>query len=83
MGKLIIKNNGYTTEIVNGIPFSAITAETNTNYLGFNPFTNILESLNPSGQTTIYDKMVKNMKFYRQPNGGIYKNKVWNKREYK
>ena len=55
MGKLIIKNNGYTTEIVNGVPFSAITAETNTNYLGFNPFTNILESLNPSGQTTIYD----------------------------
>ncbi len=34
-------------------------------------------------QTTIYDKMVKNMKFYRQPDGGIYKNKVWNKREYK
>jgi hypothetical protein len=31
----------------------------------------------------IYDKMVENMKFYRQPDGGIYKNKVWSKREYK
>jgi hypothetical protein len=34
-------------------------------------------------ETTIYDKMVKNMHFYRQPDGGIYKNKVWHKREYK
>lgn len=31
----------------------------------------------------IYDKMVENMKFYRQPDGGIYKNKVWSKRDYK
>jgi hypothetical protein len=31
----------------------------------------------------IYDKMVENVKFYRQPDGGIYKNKVWSKREYK
>lgn len=31
----------------------------------------------------IYDKMVDNMKFYRQPDGGIYKNKVWSRREYK
>jgi hypothetical protein len=34
-------------------------------------------------ETTIYDKMVSNMKFYRQPDGGIYKNKIWHKREYK
>ncbi len=31
----------------------------------------------------IYDKMVENMKFYRQPDGGVYKNKVWSRREYK
>ena len=31
----------------------------------------------------MYDKMVDNMKFYRQPDGGIYKNKVWSRREYK
>jgi hypothetical protein len=30
----------------------------------------------------IYDKMVKNMEFYRQPDGGIYKNKVWSRRKY-
>ena len=54
MGSIILKNNGYTTKIVNGIPFSAITEEPNTNYLGFDPITNNLESLNPSGQTTSY-----------------------------
>lgn len=31
----------------------------------------------------MYDKMVENMKFYRKPDGGIYKNKVWSRREYK
>jgi hypothetical protein len=31
----------------------------------------------------IYDKMMNNMKFYRQPDGGIYKNHVWTRREYK
>lgn len=31
----------------------------------------------------IYDKMIDNIKFYRQPDGGIYKNKVWSRREYK
>jgi hypothetical protein len=31
----------------------------------------------------IYNKMVDNMKFYRQPDGGIYKNKIWSKREYR
>ena len=39
-----------------------------------------VETLN---QNEIYDKMVNNMKFYRQPDGGIYKNKVWSRREYK
>jgi hypothetical protein len=34
-------------------------------------------------QQEIYDKMVENMKFYRQPDGGVYKNKVWSRREYK
>jgi hypothetical protein len=34
-------------------------------------------------QNQIYDKMMNNMKFYRQPDGGIYKNKVWSRREYK
>lgn len=34
-------------------------------------------------QKEIYDKMIENMKFYRQPDGGIYKNHVWTRREYK
>lgn len=33
--------------------------------------------------TEIYDKMMKNANFYRQPDGGVYKNKVWTRREYK
>ena len=56
MGRIILKNNGYTTEIVNGISFSALTQEPNTNYLGFDPITNKLESFNPSGQSTTYDE---------------------------
>lgn len=31
----------------------------------------------------IHDRMMSNMKFYRQPDGGVYKNKVWSKREYR
>lgn len=34
-------------------------------------------------QKQIYDKMVENMRFYRKPDGGIYKNHVWTRREYK
>ena len=34
-------------------------------------------------QGSIYAKMIANAKFYRQPDGGIYKNKVWTRREYK
>lgn len=34
-------------------------------------------------QSKIYDKMVDNANFYRQPDGGIYKSKVWTRREYK
>jgi hypothetical protein len=34
-------------------------------------------------QSEMYDKMVNNASFYRQPDGGVYKSKVWTKREYK
>jgi hypothetical protein len=27
--------------------------------------------------------MVDNANFYRQPDGGVYKNKVWSRREYR
>jgi hypothetical protein len=31
----------------------------------------------------IYGKMIDNANFYRQPDGGVYKNKVWSRREYR
>jgi hypothetical protein len=31
----------------------------------------------------INDKIIKNMQFFRQPDGGVYKNKIWSRREYK
>lgn len=34
-------------------------------------------------RTEIHDRMVSNMNFYRKPDGGVYKNKIWSKREYK
>jgi hypothetical protein len=39
-----------------------------------------IEILDPE---TIYKERTENVKFYRQPDGGIYKNKVWSRREYK
>lgn len=33
-------------------------------------------------QSNMYDKMIENAKFYRQPDGGVYKNKIWSRREY-
>lgn len=33
--------------------------------------------------TTIYKNMQENMKFYRKPDGGIYKDQVWTRREYR
>lgn len=34
-------------------------------------------------QSQIYAKIVDNANFYRQPDGGIYKSKIWTRREYK
>lgn len=31
----------------------------------------------------IYEEYMENAKFYRQPDGGVYKNKIWERREYK
>lgn len=33
-------------------------------------------------QKQMYDKLIDNANFYRKPDGGIYKNKIWSKREY-
>lgn len=31
----------------------------------------------------MYGKIIDNSNFYRQPDGGVYKNKVWSRREYR
>jgi hypothetical protein len=56
-----------------------------TPYLQFLPFKreNWNHEIEILEQQEIYDRMVENMKFYRQPDGGVYKNKVWSRREYK
>jgi hypothetical protein len=61
------------------------TVPAGTPYVQILPFKreNWKHEVDIQGPKTIYDKMVDNMKFYRQPDGGIYKNKVWNKREYR
>ena len=32
---------------------------------------------------TIKNRMMHNVQFFRQPDGGVYKNKIWSRREYK
>jgi hypothetical protein len=34
-------------------------------------------------QSEMYTNMVNNAKFYRQPDGGVYKSKVWSRRKYR
>jgi hypothetical protein len=33
-------------------------------------------------QSDMYDRLRKNLEFYRKPNGGIYKDKIWSRRKY-
>jgi hypothetical protein len=61
------------------------TIPAGTPYVQILPFKreNWEHSLEFQEEKQIYDKMVDNIKFYRQPDGGIYKNKIWDRREYK
>jgi hypothetical protein len=61
------------------------TIPAGTPYMQILPFKreNWNHELDLLSQNQIYDRMVNNMKFYRQPDGGIYKNKVWTRREYR
>jgi hypothetical protein len=56
-----------------------------TPYMQILPFRreNWEHEIETQDEKTIYGKMVENMQFYRKPDGGIYKNKVWSKRDYK
>lgn len=56
-----------------------------TPYLQVIPFKreNWEQKIENMDQRQMYDKIMDNAKFYRQPDGGIYKNKIWSRREYK
>jgi len=51
MGKLILRNNGLETQLVNGIPFSGITPQNNTYYIGVDSESGLFSQLNSSGTT--------------------------------
>lgn len=61
------------------------TIPAGTPYMQFLPFKRENWNHEIEFQTSkqMYDKMLSNMEFYRQPDGGVYKNKVWSRREYK
>jgi hypothetical protein len=61
------------------------TIPAGTPYLQILPFKreNWEHKIEALEESKIYDKMIESRKFYRQPDGGVYKNKIWSKREYK
>ena len=61
------------------------TLPAGTPYLQILPFKreNWEHEIDILNQSDIYGKMVENANFYRQPDGGVYKNKVWSRREYR
>ena len=60
------------------------TLPAGTPYLQILPFKreNWEQKIENLDQEQMYDKLIDNANFYRKPDGGIYKNKVWSKREY-
>lgn len=50
MGKIILRNNGVETQIINGVEFSALTPQADTYYIGINQSTGDFEKFNPDGQ---------------------------------
>lgn len=77
-------------EILGSFPFFIAdgwegTIEAGTPFLQVIPFKreNWKHEVEILDQYKIYDKMVNNANFYRQPDGGVYKDKVWTRREYK
>jgi hypothetical protein len=43
MGKLIIRNNGVETQIVNGVDFNTLSGTSNTYVIGVNPLSSSFE----------------------------------------
>ena len=61
------------------------TIKAGTPYMQIIPFKreNWESEVNILDNSTIYKNIQENMKFYRKPDGGIYKDKVWTRREYR
>ena len=77
-------------ELIGSLPFFIAegwegTIPAGTPYVQILPFKreNWESEIEILNQKEMYDKMVENAAFYRQPDGGVYKNKIWTRREYK
>jgi hypothetical protein len=58
MGKLIIRNNGVETQLVNGVDFTTLSGTPNTYVIGVDPTLGTFEKLNPDGSIINYDSGV-------------------------
>jgi len=54
MGKLIIRNNGVETQLVNGLDFNTLSGESGVYVLGVSTDTGSFEQLNPDGSIIDY-----------------------------
>jgi len=54
MGRIILRNNGVETRIVNVTDFSTLSGETNVFVLGVNDVSNSFEQFNPDGSILNY-----------------------------
>lgn len=54
MGKLIIRNNGVETQLVNGLDFTTLSGETDIYVLGVSTNTNTFQQLNPDNSIINY-----------------------------
>jgi hypothetical protein len=61
------------------------TIPAGTPYLQFLPFKreNWEHQIEILDHSDMYAKIIDNANFYRKPDGGVYKNKIWSRREYK
>jgi hypothetical protein len=49
MGKIILRNNGLETQVVNGVDFTSLTPENGVYYIGVDLVTGDFQKLNPNG----------------------------------
>jgi len=54
MGKLIIRNSGVETQLVNGLDFNTLSGESGVYVIGVSTDTNSFEQLNPDGSIINY-----------------------------